>query len=139
MKYNTKQINHLILTDFPKIQAIYLFGSAATESEWFNSEIDIALLLLPPQAAKPIPSLYLHPLHSKLTSYFKNSVDLINLRQVNVVLRKEVIMAERLIYCADRYSVDEFEMLTLSFYQKLNEERKAILAYFFRTKKAYNI
>jgi hypothetical protein len=32
--------------------------------------------------------------------------------------------------------VDEFEMLTLSFYQKLNEERKAILADFFRTKKA---
>jgi predicted nucleotidyltransferase len=138
MKYNTKQINNLILTNFPNIQAIYLFGSAATESEWFNSDIDIALLL-PHQEAKQIPSLYLLPLHSQLTHYFKKSVDLINLRQVNVVLRKEVIMAECLIYCADRYSVDEFEMLTLSFYQKLNEERKGILAEFFRTKKAYNI
>jgi len=138
MKYNTKQINHLILINFPKIQAIYLFGSAATESEWFNSDIDIALLL-PYQKAKQISSLYIHPLHSQLTNYFNKSVDLINIKTSKCSLRKEVIMAERLIYCADRYSVDEFEMLTLSFYQKLNEERKDILADFFRTKKAYNI
>lgn len=138
MTYNTKHINNIILNSFPNIQAIYLFGSYGTEDEWFNSDIDIALLL-PHEEAKQISSLYLHPLHSNLTSYFNKTVDLINLRQVNVVLRKEVIMAERLIYCADQYAVDEFEMLTISFYLKLNEERKAILQDFFQTKRAYDI
>jgi predicted nucleotidyltransferase len=136
--YNKKHINNIILTYFPNIQAIYLFGSYGTEDEWSNSDIDIALLL-PHEEAKQIPSLYLHPLHSNLTNYFKKPVDLINLRQVNVVLRKEIIMAERLIYCADKYIVDEFEMLTISFYLKLNEERKAILEDFFHTKRAYNL
>ncbi len=42
---NTKHINKLILNHFPNIQAIYLFGSYGTEDEWFNSDIDIALLL----------------------------------------------------------------------------------------------
>lgn len=138
MKYNTKHINNRILNYFPNIQAIYLFGSYGTEDEWFNSDIDIALLL-PHEEAKQIPSLYLHPVHSNLTNYFNKTVDLINLRQVNVVLRKEVIMAERLIYSGDQYAVDEFEMLTISFYLKLNEERKAILEDFFQTKRAYDI
>jgi len=133
-----KHLNNLILNYFPNIQAIYLFGSYGTEEEWSDSDIDIALLL-PHEEAKQIPSLYLHPLHSHLTSYFNKPVDLINLRQVNVVLRKEVIMAERLIYCGDKYAVDEFEMLTISFYLKLNEERKAILEEFFQTKRAYNV
>lgn len=53
MRYNLKYINQLILTNFPHIQAIYLFGSAATESEWFNSDIDIALLL-PHQEANQV-------------------------------------------------------------------------------------
>jgi predicted nucleotidyltransferase len=138
MTYNTKHIKNIILNYFPNIQAIYLFGSYGTEDEWSNSDIDIALLLAH-EEAKQISSLYLHPLHSNLTSYFNKPVDLINLRQVNVVLRKEVIMAERLIYCGDQYAVDEFEMLTISFYLKLNEERKAILQDFFQTKRAYDI
>lgn len=60
MIYNFKQINNIILNYFPNIQAIYLFGSYGTEDEWFNSDIDIALLL-PHEEAKQISSLYLHP------------------------------------------------------------------------------
>ncbi len=44
-------------------------------------------------------------------------------------------MANRRIYCADLCAAEEFEMLTLSFYQKLNEERKAILESFEETGK----
>ena len=39
----------------------------------------------------------------------------------------------------DQYAVDEFEMLTLSFYQKLNEERKELLDDFWKTGKVYNV
>ncbi|MCZ7670644.1 MAG: hypothetical protein M5U34_27580 [Chloroflexi bacterium] len=48
-------------------------------------------------------------------------------------------MAERRIFCADEYAADEFEMLTLSYYQKLNEERREILAEFARTGRAYPV
>jgi uncharacterized protein len=47
--------------------------------------------------------------------------------QVPTVLQKEVIMAERRILCADRYASDEFQMLTISYYQKLNEKRAEII------------
>ncbi len=53
--------------------------------------------------------------------------DLINLRTAPVILCKEVVNADRRIDCADENAADEFEMLTLSFYQKLNEERREIV------------
>jgi len=43
------------------------------------------------------------------------------------VLQKEVIAADLRIYTGDEYAADEFEMLTLSRYQKLNEERAEIV------------
>jgi PHD/YefM family antitoxin component YafN of YafNO toxin-antitoxin module len=48
-------------------------------------------------------------------------------------------MADRRIYCADAYAADEFEMLTLSYYQKLNEERREILAEGLRSGRFYDI
>jgi hypothetical protein len=46
---------------------------------------------------------------------------------------------DTLIYCADRFAVDEFEMLVISYYQKLNEECREILDSFIRTGRAYAI
>ena len=61
-----------------------------------------------------------------------------NARQVSTVMQKEII-GGRLIYSPDRLAVDEFEMLVLSYYQKLNEERKDILESFRKTKRAYAV
>ncbi len=66
-------------------------------------------------------------------------MDLVNLRQVSTVFQKEIVMAERRIYCADQYAADEFEMLTISFYQKLNEERAGILAEGLRSGSFYQV
>ncbi|RKZ44973.1 MAG: nucleotidyltransferase domain-containing protein [Gammaproteobacteria bacterium] len=129
----TQALIKLCLNAFPELQAIYLFGSYDTENEWTNSDVDIALLL-PYQLTN---NLYLTKLHQQLEQLYQKPVDLINLRQVTTVFKKEIIMAERRVYCADQYKTDEFEMLTLSFYQKLNEERQEILQEFFLTKIAY--
>jgi len=64
---------------------------------------------------------------------------LINLRQVSTVFQKEIIMAERRIICADTYAAEEFEMLVLSRYQKLNEERAELLAEGLRSGRFYNV
>ena len=60
-------------------------------------------------------------------------------RRVSTVFQKEIVATGRLLFCADENAVAEFEMLTLSFYQKLNEERKEILEEFERTGKAYDV
>lgn len=115
-----------ILQHYPETQAIYLFGSYGTEYERPESDADIALLL-PPDVSPKTGYLVMTRLSSALESLLKRDVDLINLRRAPTVLRKEVVAADRRIYTGDGYAADEFEMLTLSMYQKLNEERAGIV------------
>lgn len=125
----------IILEHTPAVQAIYLFGSYGTTDEWPNSDVDIALLLPPGQAQRSL----MDAMPLALTQLLGKEVDLINLRQVSTVFQKEIIMAERRIFCADAYAADEFEMLVLSRYQKLNEERADILAEGLRSGSFYNV
>jgi uncharacterized protein len=98
--------------------------------------VDIALLL-PPEQAKASRMLAMSPLCSELGSLLEKPVDLINLREVYTVFQKEIISADRRIYTGDAYDADEFEMLVLSFYQKLNQERAEILTEGLRTGRFY--
>jgi uncharacterized protein len=131
-------IIHTILGYFPAVQGIYLFGSYGTEHEWPDSDIDIALLL-PPAQAKQEKSLSLSQCRFDLEDTLHREVDLLNARLVSTVFQKEIIGGGRLIYNAAPYAVDEFEMLVMSYYQKLNEERKEILESFHRTGRAYAV
>ncbi len=137
-KPNTKKLIGIIRRHFPRVQAIYLFGSAGTENERPNSDVDIALLLKHDEAEKAGP-LSLHPLRAELESLLGKTVDLINLRKVSTIFQKEIIMDDRRIYCADEPAADEFDMLTLSFYQKLNEERADIIREALKNGKFYNV
>jgi uncharacterized protein len=127
-----------VVGHYPTVQAIYLYGSWDTVDEWPDSDLDIALLLSPHQT-REAGSLALSNLGSELEASLKKDVDLINLRQVPTVLQKEVIAADRRIYVADEYAANEFEMLVISYYQKLNEERRDILNAFYRTMRAYDV
>jgi uncharacterized protein len=132
----TGDIVRTVLGHYPDTQAIYLFGSYGTKNEWPDSDVDIALLL-PPDQAKASRMLAMSPLCSDLGSLLEKPVDLINLREVSTVFQKEIITADRRIYTGDAYGADEFEMLVLSLYQKLGEERADILEEFWRTGRAY--
>jgi len=127
-----------ILAAYPETQAVYLFGSYDTTDEWPISDVDIAVLL-PHALAKQARSMAMSELRVALESVLKKEVDLINLRQASTVFQKEVIMADRRIFCADLYAADEFEMLVLSFYQELNEQRREILGAFYKTRRAYSV
>lgn len=126
-----------VLAAHPAAQGIYLFGSYGTADERPDSDVDIALLL-PPDEAEQADRLTLSALQLELSRALGREVDLLNARLVSTVFQKAIIFGE-LIYCADAYAVDEFEMLTLSYYQKLNEERAEILAEFRRTGRAYAV
>lgn len=126
-----------VLAYFPHTQGIYLFGSHGTTEEWADSDIDIALLL-PHDEAKRVGHLVLSDLRLRLSMVLGRDVDLLNARLVSTVFQKAIIFGE-LIYCADRYAVEEFEMLTLSYYQKLNEERAGIVEAFLQSGRAYAV
>jgi predicted nucleotidyltransferase len=126
----------IILNHFPSVQGIYLFGSHGSEYERPDSDVDIALLL-PPLLAADLTSLSLTDCRIELERAFSKEVDLLNLRRVSTVTQKEIIANGCLVYCADRNALEEFEMLVISYYQKLNEERHSIMQDFLRTGRAY--
>jgi predicted nucleotidyltransferase len=121
------EIIRTVLEHYPNTQAVYLFGSYGTEQEWPDSDVDIAVLLLP-EEAKKAGLFQMSDLRFDLETLLGKEVDLINLRRVPTVLQKEVVVADCRIYEGDWFAAEEFEMLTLSFYQKLNEERAEIVA-----------
>lgn len=124
---NEANLIPIILESYPNTQAIYLFGSWGTEDEWPSSDVDMAVLL-PPKEAKMVDPGHWNLVALRLGNVVHKVVDLLNLRYVSTVFQKEVIMANRRIYTGDENAADEFEMLTLSFYQKLNQERAEVLA-----------
>ena len=107
----------------PDVQAVYLFGSFGTGGERLGSDVDLALLLQPGRNG----SLAASPLADALAETLGRDVDLVNLREVDTVFQKEIVMADRRIYCADATAADGFEMKVISDYQKLNEERREII------------
>ncbi len=133
-----KNIIQMITDSFPNTQAIYLFGSYAAGEHRADSDLDIAVLL-PHNEAKQSKDLSFSDLKFRLSDIAKADVDLINLRLVSTVFQNEIIHTGKRIYCADETATDEFEALTLSFYQKLNEERADILRDFFQTNRAYAV
>ena len=127
-----------IVEHYPDTQGIYLFGSFGTEDERADSDVDIALLL-PPIQARIEQDLQVGRCRASLVNLFRRDVDLINARRVSTVFQKEIVAQGRLIYCADQFAVDEFEMLVLSLYQALNEERRGILDSFAADGRAYPV
>lgn len=126
-----------MVAHYPAVQGIYLFGSHGSADPLPGSDVDIALLL-PHAQAKAEKRLMISQCRFDLEAALKKRVDLLNARQVSTVFQKEIISGD-LILRADAYAVDEFEMLTLSYYQKLNEERAAIVEAFMRTARAYDV
>lgn len=138
MTIDTEAIITTILSHFPDTQAIYLFGSCGTDREWPDSDVDIALLF-PVATAKAADTLFLSECQYKLKELLHKEIDLINLRTVSTVFQKEIIFTGTVLFCQDANAREEFEMLVISFYQKLNEERKEILDSFYETKRAYPV
>ncbi|MCB2262148.1 MAG: nucleotidyltransferase domain-containing protein [Candidatus Thiosymbion ectosymbiont of Robbea hypermnestra] len=135
---NTRDMLRILLSYYSDTQAVYLFGSYGTETEWPDSDVDLALLL-PFQTAVAAKNLPFSPCRMALEQLLEREVDLINLRLVSTVFQNEILDSGRLIIVNNIEAVREFEMWVLSSYQKLNEERKEILAAFYHSKRAYGV
>ena len=109
---------------FPRMEAAYLFGSAAEASMRPDSDVDIAVLL-PLDSRQSIG--FLDPTRLALEDLTGRDVDLIALREAPTVLQKEIILRGRRIACDKEAVATEFEIRVISAYQKLNRERADIL------------
>lgn len=128
----------IILKDFPATQAIYLFGSYARGEQRADSDVDMAVLL-PMDIALAARDLRLSDTALRLSKQLRVDVDLVNLRLVSTVFQNQIIHSGKLLFSGDERARQEFEMLSLSFYIKLNEERAGILRQFRETKRAYDV
>jgi uncharacterized protein len=115
-----------VLSFYPDVEAIYLFGSYLTSDQQQDSDVDIAVLF-PHEKAKLLKNFAMSDCRDALENVLKRTVDLINMRTVNTVFQNEIIQQGRIIYQQNERTVDEFEMQVMSSYQKLNEERAGIL------------
>lgn len=104
------------------VQAIYLFGSTAQGTAQAGSDLDLAVLL-----PRPLDPAARWRLAQELAAAIGRDVDLIDLRAAPTVLQAQVLAAERLLFEGDPGARAVFEMLVLSDYARLNDERRGIL------------
>ena len=114
-----------ILSHLPQTQAIYLFGSWGSEHQNSLSDIDIGILL-------PVIHTVSRSIQSQLQTDISTQLncehaDIIDLRSTDTVMQMQIIESGQLIYSDNSSAASEFEMLTLSKYQKLNNERQHII------------
>lgn len=102
--------------------AVYMFGSAATGRSHPGSDIDLAIL--PEHPCDPVE---VFEAANRLAQRLGRHVDLVDLNRASTVMRKEVLRTGRLLQEADPARRMEFEMLSLSDYARLNEERQPVL------------
>ena len=102
--------------------AIYLFGSRAADAVHESSDIDFAVL---PQA--PLSPKERWDLQQELAIALHIDVDLVDLLSASTVMRLQVVSTGEILFESDPTRRAEFEMVTLSMYAKLNQERREIL------------
>lgn len=104
-------------------KAVYLFGSHGTDRQRRKSDLDLAIL-----PSTPPDPVELFELGNRLAERLNLEVDLVDLDRASTVMRKEVLRTGERLQASDLPSTRQFEMLTLSDYARLNEERAEILA-----------
>lgn len=115
------QLDHALAPYAPSV--VYVFGSHGTSGKHPGSDIDIAFL-----SAGEVDAYSLFRVANKLSAEFGVEVDLIDLSRASTVFRKEVIRTGEAVLIHNEAAMREFEMLALSDYARLNEERREVLA-----------
>jgi predicted nucleotidyltransferase len=124
MRLTSEQSNLITqVLAFCQPAVIYVFGSHGTQAQHPLSDIDLAFL-----PKSPVDAYQVFELANTLASQLGTDVDLIDLSRASTVMRKEVLRTGSAIEVDDEFMMRQFEMLALSDYARLNEERHEILA-----------
>ena len=106
-----------IREQLPAVRGIWLFGSQARGDARPDSDIDLAVL--GPAAFDPVA---VFDLGLELGVLAQRDVDLVDLRRMPVVLRKEVMTGGRLVVCQDRSACEAFVADSMALYVAFRDE-----------------
>lgn len=124
--WDIEEVNSVVSRHYPMAEAIYLFGSHASDEAGPASDVDLAILL-PQGRPHPELPLALSDCAADLSSVTHAEVDLIHLRAAETILQKEVIHHGKRIWTRDQLATEHFEMQVLKNYQLLQRERREIV------------
>lgn len=111
----------MLITEYPSISLIYLFGSRASNSHNVNSDWDIAIL-----TGSELDNVQRWEQAQELAEKLNSDVDLIDLYTASTVLQKQVLDNGVLLFQRDNAS-DVFDMKVLSMYARLQESRTELV------------
>lgn len=117
-----------LLRAFPDAWAIYVYGSFARGEETDNSDVDLAVLLPPEGSIADLLGVI-----SQVAADIHREVDIVDLRRVSDVLRREVLSDDRTLYVSRPDQVLEWEGSAISRYQRYREEVRELLQDFAST------
>ncbi|MFN3490708.1 MAG: type VII toxin-antitoxin system MntA family adenylyltransferase antitoxin [Anaerolineales bacterium] len=110
-KFPDLKILPQVFEKYSDIQAVYLFGSVASEQIHAESDIDLAIA----PRDKTLRSQKLDIL-ADLTKNGFNSIDLVFLDTPDILVRFEAVRQNQLIYCRPNFDPHSFYSLTLRQY-----------------------
>jgi len=117
-----------LLTIFPNAWALYVYGSFARGDHTTSSDVDLAVLLPPDEKINDLLGAL-----NDLSARVGREVDLVDLRRVSDVLRREVLAEALVLFVANPGKVLEWEGNAMTRYQHYREEIKATLEQFEQT------
>ena len=123
-----------VLATLPEAWAVYVYGSFSSGEDWPDSDLDIAVLL-PPEQRIPDPLELIGEISKRVHRY----VDVVDLRRVGDVLRREVLENGRSLFESDPEKVLAWEASAMSRYAHYREEVRDILDDFRRTGIGYGV
>jgi predicted nucleotidyltransferase len=123
-----------VLAALPEVWAIYVYGSFARDEDWPDSDLDIAVLLPPEQR---VPDLL--QLMGDISKRIHRDVDVVDLRRVGDVLRRDVLESGRILFESDPEKVLVWEASAMTRYAHYRDEVRDILDDFRRTGIGYGV
>ena len=102
-------------------ELLYLFGSYAVGKTRDDSDLDLAFL-----SSKEIDDYQRFLTAQKLASKLNIDIDLVDLAKASTVFKTQIIQGD-LLFAKNEQQKQQFELLTLKKYARLNEERKEII------------
>lgn len=117
----------ILQTKYPRLQAVYLFGSQADGTARSDSDVDLAFL----NDAPPVDAVELWNTTQDIAIALNKDVHLIDLRHASEVFRAEIISKSKVILDLDPDARADFETYAISAYTDFNERRRHFLEEFY--------
>lgn len=122
-----EDIKAVIISALSELQPeiIYIFGSFL--SEYYNDRSDIDIAFYSEQETDPYQSFLLG---QNISRELGREVDLVPLKTASTVFQRQILETGQLIFEKEALFRQQFELLVLKKYLKLNEERQEIIEHY---------